>query len=217
MLKIAVFDTGFGGELFADKLEESLPIVEIIRVIDWRNALRVEQHPREARKIVEEALRHYIGTVDLIILANYLISATSLSYLRHKYPNQKFIGFTLKPHRITILPTLILTTHATTRNFAYFSVSRRLKAKTICLDHWPHLIDDGELTDDDFKKDLNFAVQRINFAPRQVMLACGQFTELAPAFRKFFGHNVRIIDSFNDTLDDVYKILRIPGRPKSKN
>ncbi len=216
MLKIAVFDTGFGGELFADRLEEALPVVKVIRVIDWRNALKVEQHPREARKIAEEALRPYIGTVDLIVIANYLISAVGLSYFRRKYPNQKFIGFTLRPHRISTKPTVILTTRATTRNFVYFSASHRLKAKTICLDRWPHLIDDGELTSDDFKKDLDSALSRVNFSPSQVMLACGQFTDLLPEFRKFFGHNTRIVDSFDDTMNEVYKILRIPGRPKTR-
>ena len=38
MLKIVVLDSGFGGELFADKLNDQLSIVEVIRVIDWRNA-----------------------------------------------------------------------------------------------------------------------------------------------------------------------------------
>lgn len=216
MLKIAVFDTGFGGELFADRLEETLPIVKVIRVIDWRNALKVEQHPREARKITEEALRPYIGTVDLIVIANYLISAVSLSHFRHKYPSQKFIGFTLRPRRIAARPTLFLTTRATTKNLVYFTTSHKLKAKTICLDRWPHLIDDGELTADNFKNDLQPAIDRINFSPNQVMLACGQFTDLLPEFRKFFGHNTRIVDSFSDTLEEVYKILRIPGRPKSR-
>ena len=38
MLKVVVFDSGFGGELFADYFEEEMPVVEIVRVIDWRNA-----------------------------------------------------------------------------------------------------------------------------------------------------------------------------------
>ena len=38
MLKVVVFDSGYGGELFADYLEEELPLVDIVRVIDWRNA-----------------------------------------------------------------------------------------------------------------------------------------------------------------------------------
>ena len=200
MLKIAVCDTGFGGELFADRLEELLPIIEVIRIIDWRNALKMEQHPRESYKITEEALRPYIGTVDLIIIANYLVSANCLSRFRRKYPRQKFIGFTLHPRRIAKRPVLILTTRATTRNLVYFNISHKMNAKTICLDRWPHLIDDGELTDDDFKRDLETAIHHIKILPHQIMLACGQFTDLIPKLRQFFGHNTRIVDSFDDTI-----------------
>ena len=48
MLKIVVFDSGFGGELFADIIEEELPVVEVIRVIDWRNAKELQNNPRKS-------------------------------------------------------------------------------------------------------------------------------------------------------------------------
>ena len=92
MLKIVVLDSGFGGELFADKLKENLQVMEIIRVIDWRNADKYMHGKREARHAAEEALRPYIGRVDLIIIANFLLSITSLKYFRRKYKNQRFVG-----------------------------------------------------------------------------------------------------------------------------
>ena len=49
MLKIVIFDGGFGGELFADQLEAELDVVEVIRVIDWRNAEKILKSRREAR------------------------------------------------------------------------------------------------------------------------------------------------------------------------
>ncbi len=211
MLKIAVFDTGYGGELFADRLEKELPVVEVIRVITWRNARKMEEHPLAARKLTEESLRPYIGNVDLLVIANYQLSITCLSYLRKKYPNQKFIGFTLKPKRIVKRPTIILTTKATTKNLAYIAAAHVLKAKTICLDRWPALIDDGELTDDHFKADLEPALGRVasHFKPQQVLLACGQFSECTPRLRKVFGHNVRIVDSFDHTIAEAARTLRL--------
>lgn len=221
MKKIAVFDTGFGGELFADRLEAELSIVEVIRVIAWRHAVRIEQHPREARRISEEVLRPYIGNVDLLVIANYQISATSLSYLRRKYPRQKFVGFTMRPKRITNRPTLILTTRATTKNLAYLALvcslmSEHSKFKTICLNHWPHLIDNGELTSNDFQIDLEPLVRDFKrFPSPQIILTCSQFTECIPKFRQIFGHNARIIDSFDDTIHDIYKTLNLSGKPKT--
>ncbi|MDO4987080.1 MAG: hypothetical protein Q4E46_02065, partial [Candidatus Saccharibacteria bacterium] len=100
MLKIVIFDSGYGGENFADRLESELPTTEIIRVIDWRSADIILANSKRARILAEKALRPFIGKVDLIIVANYLVSATSLKYFRRKYKDQKFIGFTLTPRRI---------------------------------------------------------------------------------------------------------------------
>ncbi len=216
MLKIVIFDTGYGGEMFADRLESELPVAEIIRVIDWRNAETISRHPHGSRKIIEDALRPYLGTVDLIIIANYLISATSLNYLKRKYNTQKIIGFTLKPDRIVAnRPTLIIATKPTTKNLAFFSLRHSLVSKTICLDTWPCLIDDGELTEEIYQKDLSSAVKQINnFSPKQIILACGQFTELTPKFRKTFGHNTRIVDSFDHTIKEAFRALSL-SHPKT--
>lgn len=218
MLKIAVFDSGFGGELFADRLESELPVVEVIRVIDWRSAKEAQKNPYSARRFAEQALRPYLGKVDLIIMANYLLATTSLKYFRRKYSTQKFVGFTIKPKRIAASkPTLIITTKAITRNLAYSVFAHRIKARTICLDSWPLLIDDGDLTSEDIKRDLAAALNSIhNFTPKQILLACGQFTDLTADFRQVFGHNVRIVDSFDQTIEDACRTLRLKGYCKKQ-
>lgn len=211
MLKIAVFDSGFGGELFADRLESELPVVEIIRVIDWRSAKESSKSSSSARKFAEQALRPYLGRVDLIIIANYLLATTSLKYFQRKYQTQKFIGFTISPKRIVAgKPTLIITTKATTRNLAFSIFAHRIRARTICLDAWPLLIDDGNLSSEEVKRELGTALTSIhNFSPKQVLLACGQFTEFMTDFRQVFGHNVRIVDSFDQTIEDACRILNL--------
>lgn len=219
MLKIVIFDSGYGGEDFAEKLESELPTMEIIRVIDWRNADEILANSRRARILAEKALRPFIGKVDLIVIANYLVSSTSLGYFRHKYKNQKFIGFTLKPKRIVPgRPTLILTTKAITKSLTYLNFTLRPSMRTICLDSWPPLIDDGELTGENFTTDLTQATKKIKkFIPQQILLACGQFSELRSEFRKFFGHNVRIVDSFDDTINEICHELKIRGRSGKKS
>ena len=116
MLKIVVFDSGFGGELFADKLNEKIGVVEIIRVIDWRNADKYLEGKRQARNLAEKALRAYIGKVDLIIFANTLLSITSLKYFKRKYKMQNFVGIGLKlPDTVFNRDVLVLTTKAVSR------------------------------------------------------------------------------------------------------
>ncbi len=199
VLKIVVFDGGTGGEFFADRLESELPVVEIIRVIDWRGAEQNCKSYRDARKIAEQALLPYIGKVDLIILANYLLSTTSLNYFRRKYQRQKFIGFDMRSkHTLSNRKTLIITTRATTRCFEYFTFAHRVKAKTICIDG-----------DEPFP---NVIQEKIgDFSPTQILLFCSQFAGFAPAFREVFGHNVRIVDGFDDAIRDTFRTLKIRG------
>ena len=66
MKKIVIFDSGFGGELFADYVEKEVPIVEVIRVIDWRNLDVITKNPKEARSVTEKAISPYIGHSDLV-------------------------------------------------------------------------------------------------------------------------------------------------------
>lgn len=201
MLKIVVFDSGYGGELFASRLESELPVAEIIRITDWRGA--------DTRKVAENVLAPYIGKVDLIILANYLLSATSLNYFRRKYKNQKFVGFSLRCSRMVVKKsTLILTTSATAKCLTFFTFAHRIRAKTICLDSWPLKINDA----------CRDVLDRLNnFSPEQILLACGQLSKFIPEFREVFGHNVRIVDSFDDAIRDTYRILNIRGVPKLKS
>lgn len=214
MLKVVVFDSGYGGELFADKLEEELPVVEVIRVIDWRNADKLLQSPKTARRIAMAALERYIGRVDLIVFANHLLSITSLKYFQKKYKDQKFIGLLLKtPDTYINRRTIILTTKAVYRTAVFYNFAHRLKrnVQTVCLDSWPALIDDGELTTEIIATDLADCRRSIDGAQVEIILACSQFSDCLQGLRQFFGGNVKIYDSFDDCLRAVCKTLKIRG------
>lgn len=219
MLKVVVFDCGYGGELFADKLEAELPIVSVVRAISWRDTDASSLRSRSLRSVAEEALRPYIGKVDLIIFANYLLATTSLRYFSKKYQNQKFIGFKMCPERIVeSRHTLILTTTVATRNLGFFAFAHKMKAKTLCLDGWPFLIDNGTINRHNIEQMLQGAVSKRvrDFSPEQILLTYGQFAMFAPELRRTFGHNVRIVDGFDDTIRDTYRALGIKGAPKRK-
>lgn len=214
MLKVVVFDSGYGGELFADYLQENLPIIQIIRVIDWRNADQILLKPKDARRVAEAALRPYISKTDLIILANHLVTITSLKYFKRKYKNQKFVGMNLKyPDTKSGRDTLILTTKAVARTINYHNFIFRLKCrtKTLTLDAWPAKIDDGELTMDEISETLKVFTNKENIFPEEVILACSQFNDIKSELRACLGRNLKIYDSFNDTYRAICKILRLRG------
>ena len=216
MLRVVVFDNGYGGEFFADALEEVLPVIDVIRVIDWRHASEIQESPWRARRLAKAALRPYIGKVDLIIIANYLVSITSLKHFRRRYKNQRFIGLNLKvPDTSCQKETIILATKAITKTIGYRKYLLRLqrKYKTVILDTWPAKIDDGELTDKEIEQALSPFI-RDKHGSKEVVLACSQFYDLKPTLRKIFGRNLKIYDGFDETLREACKILRVRGSAK---
>ncbi len=220
MLKIVVFDSGYGGEFFADCLAEELPIVEILRVINWREADKILSNSRTARKVAMDSLRPYIGKVDLIIFANYLLSLTSLKYFQRKFKNQKFLGLSLKePDTFIRRDTLILSTKAVTKTMGYGNFVFRLKrdVKTLNLDSWPAKIDDGELDFVEIRQTLNkFLIDFPKFKPSEVILASSQFNDIKTELKKFFGQNLRIYDGFEEAIRKTSKVLNIRGRVGKK-
>lgn len=214
MIKVVVFDGGYGGELFADKLEEELPILKVIRVIDWRHADQFLKSPRAARKAAKEALRPYIGRVDLIIFANHLLSATSLKYFRRKFKKQKFLGLKL-PELTTYVgrPTVVITTRALAHTISFYNYRFRLKRKVdiICPDAWAGLIDDGELTDNMIYREIEQFRRVHHYRPQEVILICSQFYDAVPGLKSVLGGNIKIHGSFNDAIKDTCKLLKIRG------
>ena len=214
MLKIAIFDSGYGGELFADRLEEELGVVEIIRVIDWRHAEFYQTNARMARSLALDALLPYIGKVDLVIFANHLLSLTSLGYFRKKFPKQRFLGLELKaPDTFVKRDTLILTIKAVTKTMEYhgFIFGLKRKAKTFTADSWLNKIDDGELTQTAINETLLRFINRKGIQPEEIILACSHFEDIIPNLRKLFGQKIRIYSSFDNTIREACKILRIRG------
>ena len=208
MKKVVVFDSGFGGELFADYVEKELPIVEVIRIIDWRNLDVITKNPTEARNVTEKAIRSYVGHTDLIIFANYLITFMDLQYFQQKYPNQKFMGFAMP--QIKSRKTLVLTSSALSRTIKYkaFIHKLHLKVKTLDCDKWIPLIDDAELTEEHVRKDL----ERIkNFSPSSIALVYTNFIDIKPILLKIFGPIVHINDGYHETLRNVCLELGLRG------
>ena len=231
MLKVVVFDGGYGGEIFADFLEQSLPVVETIRVIDWRNAGRLLESPRKARRVAKDALRPYIGRADLVVIANHLVALTGLKYLRKVFPKQEFIGLELpelKEHgpdwlkakeRETESKLIVLTTEALRKTLEFQKYLFRLKRRAVVIteDDWVGLIDDGELTRTVIE--LAFCEKGIikDSSRKEIILACSQFNDLKPVLRKIFGlKHTRIYDSFDDAILEVNRVLKIRGGRRKK-
>lgn len=207
--KVVVFDSGFGGELFADFIEAEIPILDVIRVIDWRNSELLIKNPKAARAIAEAALRPYINRVEVIVFANFLLSV-DLKYFQRKYKTQKFIGFPLKTNYHGSAPALILTTKALHCSLSYRLFTHRLKCKvkTVDCDSWPELIDDGELTNDSIRTKLE---KYKALEPRFIFLACTQFSDIKPNLTAIFSPTAKIEDHYRTVLKSLCKAPALRG------
>ena len=82
------------------------------------------------------------------------------------------------------------------------------------MDSWPILIDDGTLTEDEIVRTIDAFLKRERFNPEEIVLACSQFQDIKPILTKYFGKKVRIYDSYDATLRQICKALRIRGSLK---
>lgn len=216
MLKIVVFDSGYGGENFADQLEQELPIAEIIRVIDWRHASEIQSGVREARKCAELALAPYLGRVDLIIFANYLLTVSSINYFKRKYQSQKFVGLELEqPCSFVDRETIFLSTKAMTKALGCRVFIHKLKqnyhVKVLTLDTWPAKIDDGELQFSEIKETLLREVVNDGMRPTKIIIGCSQFNDIIPELKKVLGRSVEICNGVREAISKTYQALRLRG------
>ncbi len=102
MLKVVVYDSGWGEECVANYLRKELPIMEVEQV-GRRNAIWYDR-PEEwnGREAILEAIRvltPYIGKCDAIVLGGYA-SSLMIEVLRREFPGQNFVGMAVDFEKI---------------------------------------------------------------------------------------------------------------------
>jgi len=163
MLKIVVFDSGWGGELVADYLERELGVVEVVRVIDWANAPYENRSLAEITQLVEQNLQSYIGQVDVIVLGGYVVSM-ALSKMHELYPQQKFVGLGINydlilrsrnyPERVVVLMDELLN-----QSSLRGELRRKLLYSTLVMPDcsgWEDLVNRDALTKDILRSELSW-------------------------------------------------------------
>lgn len=161
MLKLVVFDDGWGGELVANFLMEELEIAEIIRVIDWSEAPYSHKTEAEICELATKRLASYVGMADAIILAGYTISL-ALTELCRKFPGQVFIGMGVNYDKIlrsrnSLENIVVLAERLVIESSLQNDLRLNLPYSTLILpdcDGWQEKIDQGSMTRDLLAMDL---------------------------------------------------------------
>lgn len=239
MLKIVVFDGGWGGEVVANFLEEELNVVEVARVIDWQNAPYDEKSAEEIASYAEANLQEYFGKVDLIVLGGYA-AGLAKKFLCEKHPEQKFVGPEINydlvlrarsyPEQVAVLAGKTVY-----NSIVRTEVREKLPYSTLILPDcggWEELINEDVMTKEIVRTELawDFILQkqknrtlgeivieeaktagRKKMKPDAVLILNTHFWTIREELEEAFGWKVRMIDFRQKFLHDVCSALKLRG------
>ena len=223
MIKIAVFGCGWGGELFADFLENELAIAEVVRLNDYSHAPYGKLAWVEICQLTEQAVKSAIGNVEVIVLASCAATVGAINYLREKYPEQKFVG--MEPRMMDALGNfepkrVMLVASASVRNSIGYKVEKErlaLSAEVLELDcsRLVEYADQEEMTASRLKKELSEQGFKKNFNVTKqvdaVLVYESSLADMREAFEDIVGWQAVIVDGFKQVYRETCGVLGLLG------
>ncbi len=239
MLKVVVFDSGYGGDVVADYLSHELGIIEVVRVTEANLSLE-NGSLSEICHFSKACLHSYAGKVDLIVLGGYVVSL-ALEFLKIEYPQQKFVSVGINYYRILNSRAFpdqiaIMADKALFEALVRKEVCQELPYSTIILPDcsgWDRLIDEGQMSTEILRADLepHFLLRsnRRNLLPSSprelarppdettllkpdvVLLLNTHFWSIKSEFEELFGFRVRVLDFRQKLLHDTCRALNLLG------
>jgi glutamate racemase len=209
-MKIVVFDTGTGGQLFAEYFSVSYPDIEVEVVIDGKNSPYGDKTESEIFDLTEAAIADYIDSAEVIVLACNTATAVAIDKLREKYPSQIFIGFEpmiktgaklTKTGKI-----MVLATGATKKTNRYKRLKARFPEITVIepnCDSWAAQIDNGNLSQKDIRNALGKQLHGVDI----VVLACTHYVAVAEQIQQVAGLSIKIINPFGAVVEYIQNFV----------
>ncbi len=209
MRRVIVFDTGWGGEILAERLEMTLP-VEVVKVIPWRDGILEEgRSAGEIRKVVERRLREggFLGTKDVVVFAEPGVALAVKEYLERKYPNQAFVGGltkieTKRKERIMLLATPGLRGR---EEYQKWKMGLGETVEPEC-SGWAEKIQDGELKDEEVRKTVR------GFGKGIIVILSTNFIDVRRTIERATWRQARVVDLSKRIVREVCGELGLKGK-----
>lgn len=222
--RVVVIDSGWGGEMVADLIEEELAIVEVVRVIDWRHAPYSRRRRTELLALAEAALAPYWQRADVVVLGGYEISLVAEA-LREQHPEQKivalpltrFLGRSDSRGRLLLLSDPRLVRMGECEQLIRGLEAQGAEVEAPECSRWTELIDEGEMTAEIIRETL-LASQtkpredaRAAFAFDAVLLANTHYWDIVEQLREVLQWPVHIVDLRDELMQTVCRALGLRG------
>lgn len=156
-MRIGIFDSGIGGEAIAAALKKEFPEAAFQVVNDKAHLPYGNKSSEEIIRLTNAAIQPLLDTgCDIIVIACNSATTAAITWLRHTYPTQLFIGLEpmLKP-AADLTKTGVITvcaTPATLSSVAYQQLKQRVADHLTvhepdCHD-WAAMIEENSLNDE---------------------------------------------------------------------
>ena len=208
MRRIVVFDTGWGGEIVAERLKMATA-GEIAKVIAWQDGNFEERgSAAEIRWMVERRLKEggYLGTKDVIVLAEPGVALAAKDYLARKYPEQSFVGGLMGVQPSEKRKMMVLATPGLKRRAEY--QEWRAQAGEIIepdCDGWAEKIHDGELDEEEVRK----AVE--GFEGGVVLILSTNFIDVRRTIERAMWRKAKVVDLSKKIVREACVELGLKG------
>jgi glutamate racemase len=212
MTQIVVFDTGAGGRIFAEHFRQEIPNVKIKEVIDSINAPYGSRTSSEILTLTENALKPFINSADIIVIACNTSTSNTITHLRTKYPNQIFVGTepAIKPAakltktgRILVLATPATLASARYKNLKNQYAQQLSIYEPNCKD-WAKKIDTNTLTPAIISATLK---PYQSYSPDVILLACTHYLSIPHHVFENIFPNIKIYSPLPAITDYVKSLL----------
>lgn len=221
-MKIGVFDSGIGGLWILKNLKEHIKYVDYVFFADQNHVPYGSRNVDEIRVFSEVIVRFLIDKgCKIIVIACNTASASSLKYLREKFPEVLFVGMepAIKPAVETTHTNKVgvLATPATFQGELYNSVVERFAHDTeIFKDTCSGLvekIEEGDFQGQETRNILKKALSpMLDNGIDTVVLGCTHYPFVIPLIKEIVGENINVIDPtyaivkrVESLIEDKYK------------
>lgn len=208
-MKVLVFDSGWGGELFAKQLEQEIPVIDVVRMIDWQVGTYARLSDDEILEQTVRNISQVVGKYDLIVIASFTISAVALRGLKQRFPNQEFMGFKPKiPAGVKKLNggnVIILASSIVKNTNEYKQMINKINKVTVIepeiADEWIERIDHDELEREEIFREFG------RYDPDAIVCFETAFSDIKENVEQCFGWRTAFYDQMKEEIDGISRIL----------
>ena len=220
MMKIGLYDAGFGGISILNSLRKEFPDYEYRYLADTRN---FPYYLKTRQQLDELSLKNCEFLIDMgcdvVVIACNTSTVVSLAYVRQKCPHKKIIGITPPLRRaagLTKTGHIAVLSTPKTKNSAHVKMlidqyGSDLVIHNLSSENLSILVEAGKTTGPEITKELRKDLESVRKDNKVDVLAlgCTHYPFASTAMKEVIARDIQIIDSSADTIEQIHEMAKL--------